>query len=202
LLSAGLVLASVAFFMYGDLDLTAGGTDFLWPQIIQGAGLSMVFTPLTTIAMDAIPLEFMGFATSLFSMARNIGSSIGISFVTTMVARRSQFHQARLSEAINPYNPALQHAMHSIGNAMGAGGDHTARTLGVIYGRVLRQASALSYLEMFHLLGGLFLLMLPLVWFMSRPSHHRTGRGASTPRAKESSATGTAPSRKVVRAGA
>jgi DHA2 family multidrug resistance protein len=170
LLSAGLVLASVAFFLYASLDLNAGGTDFLWPQIIQGAGLSMVFTPLTTIAMDAIPLESMGFATSLFSLARNMGSSVGISFVTTAVARRSQFHQARLVEAITPYNPAVQHAMQSIGSATG-GGDHSTRSLGVIYGQVLRQAAAMSFLEMFHILGVLFLLTLPLVWLMRRPRH-------------------------------
>ncbi len=183
LLMSGLVLASVAFFLYGSLDLNAGGTDFLWPQIIQGAGLSMVFTPLATIAMDPIPLESMGFATSLFSMVRNIGSSVGISFVTTMVARRSQFHQARLSEAINPYNPAVQHAMHSIGNAIGAG-EQSIRSLGVIYGRVLRQAAAISYLEMFHLLGWLFLMTLPLVWLMRRPRHMARRKPAGQPTAK------------------
>jgi len=171
LLSAGLILASFAFFLYGSLDLDAGGTDFLWPQIIQGAGLSMVFTPLTTISMDPIPLESMGFATSLFSLARNMGSSMGISFVTTAIARRSQFHQARLVEAITPYNLSVQQTMHSLGNMVG-GGDHSTGVLAVMYGRVLRQASALSFLEMYHVLGVLFLLTLPLVWIMRRPSHH------------------------------
>ena len=168
LLTGGLILASVAFFFYASLDLNAGGTDFLWPQIIQGAGLSMVFTPLTTISMDPIPLESMGFATSLFSISRNIGSSIGISFVTTEIARRSQFHQARLVEAISPYNPAVQHALQSVGSAIGAG-DHSAQGLGVIYGQVQRQAAVMSYLDLFHLLGTLFLFVTPLVWIMRRP---------------------------------
>ncbi len=196
LLSAGLILATVAFFLYADLDLDAGGHDFLWPQILQGAGLSMVFTPLATIAMDPIPLESMGFATSLFSMVRNIGSSVGISFVTTMVARRSQFHQARLSEGITPYNPAVQHAMHSIGNAIGAGAENV-RTIGVIYGRVLRQAAAMSYLEMFHLLGVLFLFMLPLVWLMQRPSHHAVPRSRGAAAAGKVRARATPPEEAV-----
>jgi DHA2 family multidrug resistance protein len=170
LLMSGLVLASVAFFGYAGLDLSAGGTDFLWPQIIQGAGLAMVFIPLTTIAMDPIPLEAMGFATALYSLVRNMGSSMGISFVTTELARRSQLHQARLVDGITAYNPATQEAMRSLGRVFGVdGGDGSRRALGVIYGQTVRQASVMSFLDLFHLLGILFLLMIPLVWVMRRP---------------------------------
>jgi len=170
LLMSGLALASVAFFGYGGLDLSAGGTDFLWPQIIQGAGLAMVFIPLTTIAMDPIPLEAMGFATALYSLIRNMGSSMGISFVTTELARRSQMHQARLVEGVTAYSPAAQQAMGSLGRMFGGdGGDGSRRAMGVIYGETVRQASAMSFLDLFHLLGILFLLMIPLVWVMRRP---------------------------------
>ena len=171
LLTAGLVLASFSFFGYASLNLQAGGMDFLWPQIIQGAGLAMVFTPLTTISMDPIPLEAMGFATSLFSLVRNMGSSIGISFVTTELARRSQLHQARLTEAITPYNPGVQEAMRSIGGVLGGGttAGNSTTTFGVMYGQILRQASAMSFIDLFHLLGVLFLCMTPLVWLMKRP---------------------------------
>jgi DHA2 family multidrug resistance protein len=178
LLTSGLVLASVAFFGYGSLNLNSGGTDFLWPQIIQGAGLSMVFTPLATIAMDQIPLESMAFATSLFSMARNIGSSMGVSFVMTELARRAQFHQTRLVEAINPYNPVFQEALQKIGPMLGDPTPGQAgATMGVIYGQVLRHASALSFVELFHILGIVFLCMTPLVWTMRRPAHHGAPRG-------------------------
>jgi DHA2 family multidrug resistance protein len=179
LLTAGLVLASVAFFGYGDLDLSAGGTDFLWPQIIQGAGLAMVFIPLTTTAMDPIPLEAMGFATALYSLIRNMGSSVGISFVTTELARRSQLHQARLVEGITAYNPAVRQATSEIGHLLGGGGaEGTRRAMDVIYGETLRQAAAMSYLDLFHLLGVLFLLTTPLVWIMRRPRQKKAGPGA------------------------
>jgi DHA2 family multidrug resistance protein len=170
LLMSGLILASVAFFGYGGLDLSAGGTDFLWPQIIQGAGLAMVFIPLTTTAMDPIPLEAMGFATALYSLIRNMGSSMGISFVTTELARRSQMHQARLVEGVTAYSPAAQQAMRSLGRMFGGdGGDGSRRAMGVIYGETVRQATVMSFLDLFHLLGILFLLMIPLVWVMRRP---------------------------------
>jgi MFS transporter, DHA2 family, multidrug resistance protein len=171
LLTTGLLLASVAFFGYGDLDLHAGGMDFLWPQIIQGAGLAMVFTPLSTIAMDPIPLPSMAYATSLFSLARNIGSSMGVSFVTTELARRTQLHQSRMVEAINPYNPWVRDAMQSLQNMFGSAADGTTRAAGLIYGQVIRQAMAMSYLEMFHVLGYLFLAVTPLVWMMRSPRH-------------------------------
>jgi DHA2 family multidrug resistance protein len=167
----GLLVASVSFFSYAGLNLQAGGMDFLVPQIIQGAGLAMVFVPLTTIAMDPIPLQTMGFATSLYSMVRNIGSSIGISFVTTQLARRSQFHQARLTEAINQYNPAVQRYLSTLNGLTGT--DRSAagsiRGAGVLYGQVMRQASAMSFLDLFHLLGILFLIVAPIVWIMRRP---------------------------------
>lgn len=182
LLMGGLVLASLAFFGYASLDLSAGGTDFLWPQIIQGAGLAMVFTPLTTIAMDPIPLESMGFATSLYSLIRNMGSSMGISFVTTELARRSQFHQARLVEGITPYNPAVQQMTRSLDRMLGGGTpDGGQRAMDVIYGDAIRQASVMSFLDLFYLLGILFLLMIPLVWLMRRP---RQRAGLKRPRAE------------------
>jgi MFS transporter, DHA2 family, multidrug resistance protein len=176
LLTSGLVVTSAAFFSYSDLNLQAGGTDFLWPQIIQGAGLAMVFVPLTTIAMDPIPLERMGYATAVYNLIRNMGSSVGISYVTTQLVRRSQFHQQRLTEAVSVYSPALREMMRSLGGGGTPGGSGTTSTQGlaVLYGQVLRQASAISFLELFHLLGVLFLVVTPIVWIMRRPRHLTT----------------------------
>jgi DHA2 family multidrug resistance protein len=180
LLMAGLLVASVSFFNYAGLNLQAGGMDFLIPQIIQGAGLAMVFVPLTTIAMDPIPLQAMGFATSLYSMMRNIGSSIGISFVTTQLARRTQFHQERLTEAINQYNPEVQRYLSTLDGLMRAGSSTagSTRSTGVLYGEVMRQASAMSFLDLFHLLGILFLVVAPIVWIMRRPKQQQAAKSA------------------------
>jgi hypothetical protein len=134
------VLASLSFFGYGDLNLRAGGMDFLWPQIIQGAGLAMVFTPLSTIAMDPIPLPSMAYATSLFSLARNIGSSMGVSYVTTELARRTQFHQSRLVESVTVYNPWVRDSMQSMQGMLGGAADSTTRVAGMVYGQVIAMA--------------------------------------------------------------
>jgi DHA2 family multidrug resistance protein len=173
MLTVGLTIASVAFFQYSHLDLQAGPSDFLVPQIVQGIGMALVFVPLTTITMDAIPLQSMGYATSIYSLMRNIGSSIGISFVTTMLARREQMHQSRLVESVTAYSPDAQRAIDALQGATGTVGSavtQTSReTLAIVYGEVQRQAALLSFVELFYVLGLLFLAAIPIVWIMRRP---------------------------------
>lgn len=174
LLAVGLVTVSAAFFLYSGLDLDIDPQALAWPQVIQGIGLALVFVPLSTIAMDPIPLESMGFATSIFSLVRNVGASMGISFVTTELARRSQLHQARLAEDVTIYGTQLQSEMSRAGAALGRTITPDSPTgLQLVYGQVLRQASAMSFLELFYVLGVLFLLIVPVVWFMRRPRQHR-----------------------------
>ncbi len=173
LLAAGLATAAFAFLEYSQLTLQAGAHDLLWPQLVQGAGMSLVFIPLTTITMDPIPLKSMGYATSIFSLIRNIGSSIGISFVTTELARRSQLHQSRLAESISVYNPTVRDGLQQLGGAVGG----TQRALGALYGRVLQEASLMSFLDMFYVLGILFFLVIPVVFVMHKPEHHRRAQG-------------------------
>ena len=73
--------------------------------------MAFIFVPLTTLTMDPIPKQETGYATSLYSVMRNVGSSIGISFITTYVARRSQFNQLRLGAHVTPYDPATRRAL-------------------------------------------------------------------------------------------
>ena len=79
----GLVVTSVAFFGYATMTLDSGTWDIFWYQVNQGMGVSFVFVPLTTLTMAPIPRAETGYATSLYSVMRNIGSSMGVSFVTT-----------------------------------------------------------------------------------------------------------------------
>ena len=83
---------------------------------------------------------------------RNIGGSIGISFVTTMLAWRTQFHHARLAEAITPYG-----SLHGM-------------TLSQIAPIVQQQASFFSYLDMFRIIGGVSLVVWPIVLFLKAPA--------------------------------
>src|SRR5262249_18958001 len=148
-----------------------------WPQLIQGVGMSLLFVPLTTVAMDPIPRERMGYATSLFNLMRNIGGSVGIAMTGTMLARNNQSTTSLLGSNVTAYDPASQRMFAQLRAAFLAGGADvvtaTNRAYAALFGMVQRQASMVSFVGIFQLLGILFLALIPLVMLMKRP--HKGG---------------------------
>jgi DHA2 family multidrug resistance protein len=122
--------------------------------------------------MEHIPKAETGYATSLFSVMRNIGSSVGISFVTTWVARRSQFHQSILSAHVTGYRLQTQQFLGQTRGLFFHGGSDWSmaghRGLDVLYGMLQQQASLLSFVEVFRILGFMFLAIVPLVLLMRK----------------------------------
>src|SRR5213083_454765 len=108
LLTIGLIVGGSTLLWLSRLNLRAGYWDIFWPQLIQGAGMSLLFVPLTTVSMDRIPRERMGNATSLFNLMRNIGGSVGIAVTGTMLARHQQAVTAVLGANVTPYDAASQ----------------------------------------------------------------------------------------------
>jgi len=173
LLAVGLTVAGVTLFWLGQLNLQAGYWDIFWPQLLQGVGLSLLFVPLTTVTMAAIPPERMGNATSLFNLMRNIGGSIGIAVTGTMLSRHRMSVGAVLGEHVTAYDPTSQAMLARMQAAfMAAGADAvtaTNRAYAALGGMVARQAAMISFVTIFRLLGVLFLLLLPLLLLMKRP---------------------------------
>jgi MFS transporter, DHA2 family, multidrug resistance protein len=173
LLAVGLTATAIAMFLVSTFSLDVGFWNFWWPLMIQGAGLGLIFVPLTTVTNDPIPRERMGNATSLFNLMRNIGASMGISAVTTLQFRQMQAHTNILGAHVNSSSPAAQQTFRGLQQAfMSRGADavtaaHQAE--GAIWGMVLRQASMLSYNDVFRFLGGMFLVLLPLLFLMKKP---------------------------------
>ncbi|HZT76192.1 MAG TPA: DHA2 family efflux MFS transporter permease subunit [Vicinamibacterales bacterium] len=173
LLTAGLIVGGVTLIWLSELNLQAGYWDIFWPQLIQGVGMSLLFVPLTTVSMDPIPRERMGNATSLFNLMRNIGGSLGIAATGTMLARQQQTTTAILGRNISVYNPATRAMFQQMQGAfMAAGADPataTQRTYGAMFGMVQRQASMVTFVGIFQLLGILFVVLVPLILLMERP---------------------------------
>jgi len=173
LLAVGLVLGGGTLVWLGQLNLQAGYWDIFWPQLIQGAGMSLLFVPLTTVAMDPIPREKMGYATSLFNLMRNIGGSVGIAVTGTMLARRQQSMTSVLGSNVTDFNASARLMFEQMRAAFMAAGADTVtasqRAYAAIFGMVQRQASIVSFVRLFQLLGIVFLAMLPLIVLMKRP---------------------------------
>jgi DHA2 family multidrug resistance protein len=182
LLTIGLMVGGGTLLWLSRLNLQAGYWDFFWPQLIQGAGISLLFVPLTTVAMDRIPRERMGYATSLFNLMRNIGGSIGIAITGTMLARNSKATMAILSANVTPYDPATQSMLAQMKGAfMAAGADAstaTARAYAAMAGLLQRQAAMVAFVGIFQMLGLMFIVLIPLVLLMKRPRRAGAPAGA------------------------
>jgi DHA2 family multidrug resistance protein len=182
LLAVGLGVAAYSLWALSHVNLNAGYWDVFWPQFIQGMSMGFVFVPLTTVTHDTIPKEQMGNATSLFNLMRNIGASIGIAMVTTIVARHTQTNFNVLGRSVNPANPAAAQMVESAKAwFMSHGMDAvtaTKQAYASVFGMVAQQASMTAFIYAFRLLAIIFICILPLILIMKPPSH-RGGGGAA-----------------------
>jgi DHA2 family multidrug resistance protein len=175
LLAAGIIFSSISLFMLASLNLNAGYWDVFLPLFIQGIAMGLLFVPLTTVSFDPIARERTGNATSIFNLMRNIGASFGIAAVTTIVARQSQTHFNVLGRHVNIYNLRSQQIFEAMRQALMARGSDAAtatrQAYAALFGMVQQQASMLSFIDAFWILGAVFLGMLPLLLLMRRPRH-------------------------------
>jgi DHA2 family multidrug resistance protein len=145
--------------------------------VVQGLGLGLVFVPLSTVAFATLEARYRTDATALFSLVRNIGSSIGISIVSVLLTRNMQINHAELGAYINPFNPNLWEA-----SPAAALGDPNA--LSQLNGMVNIQALMISYVNDFKLMMGVTLLALPLIFLLRKPKHApESGGGGGAPAA-------------------
>ncbi len=176
LLTLGVGVAAFTLFQLSWLNLYSGYWDVFWPQFIQGLAMALLFVPLTTITMDPIPKENMGNATSIFNLMRNLGGSMGIANVTTIVARHTQMHINDLAAHVNAYALDARMTMSGLAGAFASRGQdpstasHSAYA--ATFGMVVQQAAMLSFVDAFWLLGLTFLLIIPLIYIMKKPHSH------------------------------
>lgn len=135
----------------------------IYPMIVQGFGLGMIFVPLATIAFSTLPETLSTEAAGLYSLLRTIGSSIGISIAITLYTRHTQLFWNQLGGFIHPYNSALYHFLNPL---------HLLPTqpLGValLASELSREASMVSFINVFAVIMWCFLLMIPLALLVKK----------------------------------
>jgi DHA2 family multidrug resistance protein len=173
MLGSGLLVGSATLYALSNINLNAGYWDIFWPQFVQGLSMGLLFVPLSTLTMALIPKEKMGNATSLFSLMRNLGGSVGIAVVATMLSRRTQAHTNLLGTNVNPYSAQAQSALDAARSMfMSRGSDWftaTQQAYRAVWGTVLRQASMVAFVDIFRLLALVFFVVIPLILVMKRP---------------------------------
>ena len=172
LLVFGLSLLSFALFFMTRFDPQIDFRTAALARVLQGLGLSCLFVPINTVAYAFLPKEKNNAASGLINLGRNIGGSLGISVVTTMLSRRAQFHQARLTSMANAGNPWFETTLHSLIHKFIAHGaslaQATQQAYAVIANMINQQATMLAYIDDFWLVGWCVVVMIPLVFLMKK----------------------------------
>jgi DHA2 family multidrug resistance protein len=169
MLFLGLILTSYSLWQMTQYTADTSATVLVTTGIIQGMGLGFLFVPLSTISFATLAPHYRNEGTALFSLMRNIGSSIGISLVMTYLAQRMQINHAAFANFITPTNQALQLAVQS-----GALETSSPAGLMIINSIVNRQAATLAYLQDFRIMMWFTLGAIPLIFLLKSPEKSKT----------------------------
>src|SRR5438132_12410553 len=121
------LLATSMFVMAHRFDLDVDFNTMMWARVLQAVSLAFLFIPINTAAYSYLPREKNNAASGLINLFRNIGASVGISFVTTMLARRTQFHQSVITAHATAYSPQFGAALQGARQIFMASGPATAQ---------------------------------------------------------------------------
>jgi MFS transporter, DHA2 family, multidrug resistance protein len=171
LITIGFSLLAASSFWMGHINLQISMRNVILPSVLNGIAISFIFTPLTTAAMGYLRQEQMANATGIFNLMRNLGGSFGIAFVSTIIVRRAQVHQALMVGHLTPYDPVYVDRLAAATRALTPQSGPVlaqAQAHGLIYSALLGQSSLWAFVENFRLFGVLCLLCLPLVLLFKR----------------------------------
>jgi DHA2 family multidrug resistance protein len=159
-----------------DLDISFGAASVL--RLAQVFGLGFLFVPINLVAYIGMPTEKSGSVAGLVNFMRNIGSSLGTSMVTTLLARRAQVHQAYLVAHVTPGTPIVEGRSTGLTARLTAAGVQNSfasrKSLGLLYQAVISQATLLAYVDIFLILSVIAAIMF-VISFALRKNH--PGRG-------------------------
>ena len=173
ILCAGLCVSAYSLFNMSGFSLDIDIGTAIAARNIQAVGIALFFVPLSYLTMAYISREAMNNASAVFNLLRNLGGSFGVAFVTTLLARRAQFHQSRLVENLTPYDLTFQSVQERLTAYLAPkllGIHDAAQTAGgALYRLMLKQANAMAFCDVFYAQGVMFLGLAVLMWIMKKP---------------------------------
>ena len=170
LIAAGFGVFGISSIWFAHLTLGMSQWTMLWPIIISGAASGTVFVPLSTATMGTLRNEQMGNASGLYNLLRNIGGSIGISMVDTMIARHTQLRRAELASHLSPGNPVFHAVQSRIDTYIAMRGAPLPRqtSYDLLSQMLNQQAAAWSYVDVFRYLAIACFLCVPIVFLLKK----------------------------------
>jgi len=174
LLVGGALLLVTAILSLARLSPQTGDVDLFWPLIIRSFGTVCMFLPLSMATLGPVPKQDVAAATGFYSLTRQLGGSVGVALLTTLLAQRQAFHRSVLIEHLTATDAGTLGRLAGltqsfVAKGFGATEAHT-RALALLDGAVNQQAAVLSFGDTFWATAALVLASLPLVFLLGKPS--------------------------------
>ena len=182
LLGASFTIAALSFFYYSGLTTQTDYFHFTLARCFQGFGYAFMFVPVSQLAYSYLPKNKNNKGSSLTNLCRNWGGSFGIAFVTTMLQRRTQYHQSvlvsNLTSADETVRKFVNTSSHYLVTRGTSGPDAIHQAYGLAANMMTQQAGMLAFMDCFHLLGLVVLAGLPLAFLIRRFEIGKAGGAA------------------------
>lgn len=170
-LTISMVMAAIGIYYMSTLSLNAAHINFVIADCFFGFGMGLFMVPLTTYSLATLPSKHITEAAGLFAYGRMLGTSVGVSLLSTLVARLTQVNWLQIGENINLFNNNLRlwlsHQHLSI---------HNPQAVAKLQYTLSRQASMLAFLDAYRLIAILIICFLPLVWLLKNVALDETSR--------------------------
>jgi DHA2 family multidrug resistance protein len=177
LVGFGLLLFGSSCLMNSYMDKDFAMDQFRTSNIVRAIGQPLIFIPLLSVATMGIPNQQTGSASAIFNMMRNIGGSIGIAMLSTLVTRREQFHSIRIGETVTAVTPVVVARISSLDSMLlGKGLDPTtahSTALTILNGEVQTQSFIMAYSESFLVVGMILFASCGALIFLPKPAKDR-----------------------------
>jgi len=161
------IFAVFTFWCFSILTPDTSVDNFFWPLIVRGIGMGMLFIPITVLSLSSLKGKQIGQGAAFTGMMRQLGGSFGIALITTFMATRNMQHRSDLVSKLDVNNPAVQQRVLGMQHSFMSKGMSPDIALKSAYTSldyaIGKQASVLSYMDVFMYLGIAFLICIPFV---------------------------------------
>lgn len=171
----GFILLAVSNVMFGTLNLDIAMGNVILPNILCGFAFGSITIPLTTLSFATLKQAQMTDAAGLFALFRSVGGAIGISTVTTMIARKSQLYQTYLVQNLTYSNPVFEEKLAALQSAFSSYGATVAEQKAnfLIHGQLLQQANLLAFMDCFKFFGAVSFILIPTVFIFKKVKYKK-----------------------------
>ncbi len=182
LIAGGGIITSLVMFSLGNINPDTGTEALFLPLVWRGVGTVLMFLPLSLASLGSLPKQDIAAGSGFYNLTRQLGGSIGIALLTTLLAQREAFHRAILVEKLSIFNPIANQRLDALtgafqGRGMDAATAHK-QALMAMNQSINLQSAILSFEDIFKVVGIAFICSLPLLLFLGKPP-----KGSSAPAA-------------------